>query len=222
MVSFDQFALCRTAPNQGMDDDHLYRSMIVVTYCKNIVKQNELIRAKLGRSGPTVDVVKSNKAAGQENHLAPPQVAAPGTSANGSTFTTVDLGPIDPVPVGPSYTSQQQEADSSAVAVPIPSSKAMLTKSTMPMTPVKYFRIRLLTNEEVSATTTIPVYAEMFIGDVLELVSRKRKLDPDEYMLTIADTNVIVPNDTTVDSMNDVTELCLMKKGAGLTIPSCK
>ncbi|KAJ8651685.1 hypothetical protein O0I10_012753 [Lichtheimia ornata] len=200
MVSFDQFALCRTAPNQ--------------------VKQNELIRAKLGRSGPTVDVVKSNKAAGQENHLAPPQVAAPGTSANGSTFTTVDLGPIDPVPVGPSYTSQQQEADSSAVAVPIPSSKAMLTKSTMPMTPVKYFRIRLLTNEEVSATTTIPVYAEMFIGDVLELVSRKRKLDPDEYMLTIADTNVIVPNDTTVDSMNDVTELCLMKKGAGLTIPS--
>lgn len=185
------------------------------------MKQNELIRAKLGRSGPTVDVVKSNKPSGQENHLAP-QVAAPGTSANGSTFATVDLGPIDPVPVGPSYTSQQQEADSSAVAVPIPSSKAMLTKSTMPMTPVKYFRIRLLTNEEVSATTTIPVYAEMFIGDVLELVSRKRKLDPDEYMLTIADTNVIVPNDTTVDSMNDVTELCLMKKGAGLTIPSCK
>lgn len=92
----------------------------------------------------------------------------------------------------------------------------------MPMTPLKYFRIRLMTNEEVSATTTIPVYAEMFIGDVLELVSRKRKLDPDEYMLTINDTNVVVPNDTTVESMRAITELCLIRKGAGLTMPSCK
>ncbi|KAI8137179.1 stress-activated map kinase interacting protein 1-domain-containing protein [Fennellomyces sp. T-0311] len=187
MVSFDQFALCRTAPSQ--------------------VKQNEMIRAKLGRSGPDV-----SKTSTQDAQL----TVAPTPSVAGSTASTaVDLGPLDTVPM-----PSQQDADSSAVAVPIPSSKAVLTKSTMPMTPVKYFRIRLMTNEEVSATTTIPVYAEMFIGDVLELVSRKRKLDPDEHMLMIADSNVIVPNDTTVDSMGGVTELCLMRKGAGLTISS--
>ncbi|KAG1221588.1 hypothetical protein G6F68_020882 [Rhizopus microsporus] len=90
------------------------------------------------------------------------------------------------------------------------------------MTPLKYFRLKLMTNEEVSATTAIPVYAEMFIGDVLELVSRKRKLDPNEYMLTIADTNVIVPNDTTVESMKEITDLTLVKKERTLTIPSCK
>lgn len=174
------------------------------------VKQNEAIRAKMGRSGPTADSTK-NKSSGNEP-------AASSQLANDQE--KADLGPLDPVPVGPIH--HQPEADSSAVAVPIPSSKAMLTKSTMPMTPLKYFRIRLMTNEEVSATTTIPVYAEMFIGDVLELVSRKRKLDPDEYMLTIADTNVVVPNDTTVESMREVTELCLIRKGAGLTIPSCK
>lgn len=115
-----------------------------------------------------------------------------------------------------------QEPDPSTVAVPVPSSKATLTKATMPMTPLKYFRIKLMTNEEVSATTAIPVYAEMFIGDVLELVCRKRKLDANGYMLTIADTNVIVPNDTTVESMKEITDLTLVKKERTLTIPSSK
>ncbi|KAI9265047.1 stress-activated map kinase interacting protein 1-domain-containing protein [Phascolomyces articulosus] len=198
MVAFAQFALCRTAPGQ--------------------VKQNEMIRAKLGRTGP--DLSKSNKSNQPDTQLTiPPAPSVAGSSTANTSSTAVDIGPLDPITVAPPFTSHQ-EADSSVVAVPIPSSKAMLTKSTMPMTPVKYFRIRLMTNEEVSATTTIPVYAEMFIGDVLELLSRKRKLDPDEHMLTIADTNVIVPNDTTVDSMGGVTELCLMKKGAGLTVSS--
>ncbi|KAI7859145.1 stress-activated map kinase interacting protein 1-domain-containing protein [Circinella umbellata] len=207
MVSFAQFALCRTAPSQ--------------------VKQNEMIRAKLGRTGPDHSS-KTSKSSQQDNShqlTVPPTTTSTArsstTTANNipASSTTVDIGPLDPVTAASTLASQQ-EADSSAVAVPIPSSKAMLTKSTMPMTPVKYFRIRLMTNEEVSATTTIPVYAEMFIGDVLELLSRKRKLDPDEHMLTIADSNVIVPNDTTVDSMGGVTELCLMKKGAGLTVSS--
>ncbi|KAI9323844.1 stress-activated map kinase interacting protein 1-domain-containing protein [Dichotomocladium elegans] len=194
MFSFVQFALCRTSPEQA--------------------KENAMVRAKMGRTGPKIVTTSAKgKSAGQEPHQAAGAGAGAGTNGG-------DLGPLDLAPSGPSYGSQQAEADSSAVAVPIPSSKAVLTKSTMPMTPVKYFRIRLMTNEEVSATTTIPVYAEMFIGDVLELISRKRKLDPDEYMLTIADSNMIVSNDTPVDSMGGVTELCLVRKGTGLTIPS--
>ncbi|ORY96926.1 stress-activated map kinase interacting protein 1-domain-containing protein [Syncephalastrum racemosum] len=212
MVSFDQFALCRAAAGQ--------------------VKQNEAIRAKLGRKYEPRQPVKTTQpppaaaaaaaataatmAFEPTQGLAVPPTAAAQAGSVSPTFPAGDLGPLDPVPVAQTH----QEADSSAVAVPIPSSKAMLTKSTMPMTPLKYFRIRLMTNEEVSATTTIPVYAEMFIGDVLELVSRKRKLDPDEYMLTINDSNVVVPNDTTVESMRAITELCLIRKGAGLTMPS--
>jgi hypothetical protein len=95
----------------------------------------------------------------------------------------------------------------------------VLTKAALPMTPIKYFRIRLMTSEEVAATTTIPVYAEMFIGDVLELVSRKRKLDPNEYILTIPDSNVVIPNDTPVDGLKEVEELTLTKKTATLTVP---
>ncbi|KAG0748385.1 hypothetical protein G6F57_005641 [Rhizopus arrhizus] len=189
-VSFDQFALCRATPSQ--------------------VKQNDITRAKMGKSKPDIEALRKKKEASEPAlpDLTIPQQPQP-TEQHEDAVTGHLL-----------HHQQPQEPDPSTVAVPVPSTKATLTKATMPMTPLKYFRLKLMTNEEVSATTAIPVYAEMFIGDVLELVSRKRKLDPNEYMLTIADTNVIVPNDTTVESMKEITDLTLVKKERTLTIPS--
>ncbi|KAI8083989.1 stress-activated map kinase interacting protein 1-domain-containing protein [Gilbertella persicaria] len=217
-VSFDQFALCRATPSQA--------------------KQNDLDRAKMGRSKPDLETLHKKRVAAQQTlpaqhhtHLG----SSTHTNMNDHIPPYVEGSPIlhmpgeeDPASQPSSEptlthllpTQQQPEPDASTVAVPVPSSKATLTKATMPMTPLKYFRIKLMTNEEVSATTAIPVYAEMFIGDVLELVSRKRKLDPNEYMLTIADSNVIVSNDTTVESMKGITDLTLTKKGTTLSIPT--
>lgn len=194
-VSFDQFALCRATKSQA--------------------KQNDIDRARMGRTKPDVETLKKKKEASlvQPAHELPP--------VDEVVDTTVIEDDIASTMNNHLISSQQQnQPDPSTVAVPVPSSKATLTKATMPMTPLKYFRIKLMTNEEVSATTAIPVYAEMFIGDVLELVSRKRKLDPNEYMLTIADSKVIVPNDTTVESMKGITDLTLTKKGTTLAIPS--
>ncbi|KAI8327007.1 stress-activated map kinase interacting protein 1-domain-containing protein [Choanephora cucurbitarum] len=259
-VSFDQFALCRATPSQA--------------------KQNDLDRAKMGRSKPDLETLRKKKAATQQTnalpaqnenmpsgspvntslndlipqqhyyyyqpstqhfegsptHLIPPTTTNPNVSTitvnNATTVPPSHAGEEEEKKESPQQMNQtltthlmptqqpQTEPDASTVAVPVPSSKATLTKATMPMTPLKYFRIKLMTNEEVSATTSIPVYAEMFIGDVLELVSRKRKLDPNEYMLTIADSNVIVPNDMTVESMKGITDLALTKKTATLSIPS--
>jgi type II secretory pathway pseudopilin PulG len=233
-VFFDQFALCRATPTQ--------------------VKQNDIIRAKMGRNKPDPEALSKKKKAATAQPGLPPQqeqqqqeqqqeqelqlqqqqqqstddltlqqqqgmMLAPSSIPNGTMLpdTNNELESMQQT-----FILTQPEPDPSTVAVPVPSSKATLTKATMPMTPLKYFRIKLMTNEEVSATTTIPVYAEMFIGDVLELVSRKRKLNPNEYMLMIADTNTIVPNDTTVESMKGITDLTLTKKGTALTIPSCK
>ncbi|KAI9276030.1 stress-activated map kinase interacting protein 1-domain-containing protein [Sporodiniella umbellata] len=189
-VSFDQFALCRATPSQ--------------------VKQNDATRAKMGKSKPDVETLRKKKEVSEPI----PDLAIPSSPENA---TAVDQETTN----GPLLHNQPtQVPDASTVAVPVPSSKATLTKATLPMTPLKYFRLRLMTNEEVSATTSIPAYAEMFIGDVLELVSRKRKLDPNEYMLTIADTNVIVPNDTTVENMKGITDLALVKKERAMSIPT--
>ncbi|KAL0077648.1 stress-activated map kinase interacting protein 1-domain-containing protein, partial [Phycomyces blakesleeanus] len=170
------------------------------------IKENEINRSKLGRGKPDLEAIRKNKQMVPSIIQQQPQQQQQQQQSSQQQLLQV--------------LSQQTEPDSSAVAVPVPSSKAVLTKSTMPMTPIKYFRIRLMTNETVSATTMIGVDEEMFIGDVLDLVSRKRKLDPEEYMLTIADTNMIVPNDTPVEGLPSETDLCLTKKGTSLTIPT--
>lgn len=206
-VSFDQFALCRATISQS--------------------KQNDLDRAKMGR--PKVNLNQKNKEEENEVELLAAEDTATTTTTTAPTAIQSSLENAEIAAnmliennLSPNNedTLKEQERDASNVAVPIPSTKATLTKATMPMTPLKYFRIKLMTSEEVSATTAIPVYAEMFIGDVLELVSRKRKLDPNEYMLTIADSNVIVSNDTTVESMKGITDLTLVKKNTTLHIPT--
>ncbi|CAO3606639.1 unnamed protein product [Mucor hiemalis] len=233
-VSFDQFALCRATPSQA--------------------KQNDVDRARMGRSKPDIETLRKKKEAATmntsdilntSNELAIPSLNAhevplsttttTTTAANSQSIPKINGGNNDILDISPNLqedeisqtynahllsTQQQNQPDASTVAVPVPSSKATLTKATMPMTPSKFFRIKLMTNEEVSATTTMPVHAEMFIGDVLELISRKRKLDPNEYMLTIADSNIIVPADTTVESMKGITNLTFQKKTPTLSIPS--
>ncbi|CAO3583188.1 unnamed protein product [Absidia cylindrospora] len=265
-VSFDQFALCRANPSQA--------------------KQNEQIRAKLGRFKPDLDSLKKKPsmllgsamngatstpmtatsssttamtngiennnnalhvpvmtkgASGSTNysgsssseanieppsnnqllHLPSTQPMETSSSAGGGSSASM-TGPTSMMTVAQSAAAAAAaDADSSSIAVPVPSSKSVLTRAALPMTPIKYFKIHLMTSEEVSATTTIPVYAEMFIGDVLELVSRKRKLDPNEYMLTFPDSNMVISSDTAVASLKeDVEELALKKKGTTLTVPN--
>ncbi|CAO3624460.1 unnamed protein product [Cunninghamella echinulata] len=261
-VGFDEFALCRATPSQA--------------------KQNEQVRAKLGRFGPDIESLKkkpsiptainmngptsskmdnnnninnnnnnninqvNNNNNNNNNTLLQPSSSKKmsgstnySTSGNGDNTNNIlessaqsgsqlqlDMEMMAASTMNtnlniPTTTSTTDAvADSSSIAVPVPSSKSVLTKAALPITPIKYFRIRLMTNDEVAATTTIPVYAEMFIGDVLELVSRKRKLDPNDYMLTMSDSNLVVRNDTAVEDLKDVDELALRKKGSTLSIPT--
>ncbi|GAN11225.1 conserved hypothetical protein [Mucor ambiguus] len=219
-VSFDQFALCRATPSQA--------------------KQNDIDRARMGRSKPDLETLRKKKAA-----MTSPSALAANTqqrhsedhhhplaqSADNNDVVHFEMSPpyanmTSDESVAQTYTThlmqqqQHQEPDASTVAVPVPSSKATLTKATMPMKPLKDFKIKLMTSDEVSATTSIPVYADMFIGDVLELVSRKRKLDPNQYMLTIGDSNIIVQNDTTVESLKGITDLTFTKKNTALSVPA--
>lgn len=222
-VSFDQFALCRATPSQA--------------------KQNDMDRARMGRSKPDLETLRKKKAAmaspsalttntqqrHSEDHHHPQAQSADNNDALHFEMSPPYANMTSDESVAQTYTThlmqqqQHQEPDASTVAVPVPSSKATLTKATMPMKPLKDFKIKLMTSDEVSATTSIPVYADMFIGDVLELVSRKRKLDPNQYMLTIGDSNIIVQNDTTVESLKGITDLTFTKKNTALSVPaSCK
>jgi hypothetical protein len=197
------------------------------------VKQNEQTHAKLAKnkpkkepstlpfapSAPAPDITKNI-----EQQAVTVDQPVPANIQQSAPALTDGLDNTNLKPTGPVSAPANEHTSSADVAVPVPSQKNMLTKSTMTMAPTQHFRIRLMTNEEVSATTTLPVHAQMFMGDVLELVCRKRKLDTNEYILTFADYNMIVPNDTTVESLSGIIDLCLVKKSAaaGMHVASCK
>jgi hypothetical protein len=200
------------------------------------VKQNEQTHAKLAKNRPKKEpalnvpplpgLASASTPAPEAGRTLEPsmaQIDQPDTIAITSNLTDgLTNGQLKQA--NPQATSSNEQVSSANVAVPVPSQKNMLTKSTMTMAPTQHFRIKLMTNEEVSATTTLPVHAQMFMGDVLELVCRKRKLDSNEYILTFADFNMIVPNDTTVESLNGIVDLCLIKRSAaaGLHVANCK
>jgi hypothetical protein len=54
----------------------------------------------------------------------------------------------------------------------------------------------------------------MLLSDVLTFCCRKRKFNPADYTLKMADTKTDVPFDKTLESLG-VKELCLLKKDRG-------
>ncbi|CAG8551389.1 7299_t:CDS:2, partial [Funneliformis caledonium] len=84
--------------------------------------------------------------------------------------------------------------------------------STIDLTNQIFLRIRLTPNSEVAHTTTINVSADMHFYEVLEMVCRKRKLDPKDYTFKIADTNNYINLEKTVESIGNSQELSLVPK----------
>lgn len=211
MISFDQFALCEATPSQVKQNEQTHAKL-----AKNKSKK-EPSTSPFAPSTPAPDTVKYI-----EQQTAPADLPVLTNNQPTAPAVAEGLDNANLKPAGAASAPANEHTSSADVAVPVPSQKNMLTKSTMTMAPTQHFRIRLMTNEEVSATTTLPVHAQMFMGDVLELVCRKRKLDTNEYILTFADYNMIVPNDTTVESLSGIIDLCLVKKSAatGLHVAS--
>jgi hypothetical protein len=81
--------------------------------------------------------------------------------------------------------------------------------------PQIFLRIRVAdTTEEVHISTTIPVSAGMYMQEALDLVCRKRKLDPRDYALVLNDngSSILIPLDRTVASLQGKRELLLVKR----------
>ncbi|RUP45661.1 stress-activated map kinase interacting protein 1-domain-containing protein [Jimgerdemannia flammicorona] len=201
-----------------------------------LVKLNEQLHAKLMKTRPppnygssaVLTTLPTNPSSTTTN------LASTAAATNNSTLAAASaaaalMNPVTATLAAPAMTASssaqqpsnsQQPPPASAAAVPVPSSKSTLTKSTLTNPVYQYLRVRLMTSQEVAATMTVAVYADMFLGDVLDLLCRKRKLDPNLYVLKFPDSNLIVPLDSTVESLHGVQEMTLVKKMAGLTAPS--
>lgn len=61
-------------------------------------------------------------------------------------------------------------------------------------------------------STVLDVTTETYLGDVLDQVCQRRNLDKYMFTLRLAGTNVVVPSDRTVESLQGRTELWLVRK----------
>ncbi|KAF7964736.1 hypothetical protein HWV62_3510 [Athelia sp. TMB] len=80
--------------------------------------------------------------------------------------------------------------------------------------PQIFLRIRVAdTTETVHISTTIPVSAGMYMQESLDIVCRKRKLDPRDFALVLNDNEqmIFIPLDRTVASLQGKRELLLVK-----------
>ncbi|KAF9003415.1 stress-activated map kinase interacting protein 1-domain-containing protein [Cyathus striatus] len=73
--------------------------------------------------------------------------------------------------------------------------------------------LRIHTADAVHISTTIPVSAGMYMQEALEMVARKRKLNPKDYALLLSeDKKILIPLDRTVASLQGKRELLLVKR----------
>lgn len=74
--------------------------------------------------------------------------------------------------------------------------------------------IHLYSTLEVQQTTKFNLPSDMILSDVLAFCCKKRKFNPADYTLKMADTKTDVPFDKTLESLG-VKELCLARKERG-------
>ncbi|TFY77859.1 hypothetical protein EWM64_g6153 [Hericium alpestre] len=148
------------------------------------VQQNKLLESKIQRSPSRVTKTTPSVAAKKPDMLAAPSTT-PATSGSAILGSTLVNSSIFPSSFGPSpgYGPQM------------------------------FLRIRVQdTADAVHISTTIPVSATMYMQEALELVCRKRKLQPKEYALLLGDMSILIPLDRTVASLQGKSDLMLVKR----------
>ncbi|KAJ3404199.1 hypothetical protein HDV05_007286 [Chytridiales sp. JEL 0842] len=107
------------------------------------------------------------------------------------------------------------------LAVPKPAVQAqgVMTQNpssipTAPSTAPILLKIHLYSTLEVRQTTTIMMQGHMLMSEVFDHICRKRKYDPKNYVLKMADTKTDAPMDQTLESLRAV-EFCVLKRDRG-------
>ncbi|KAJ3191004.1 hypothetical protein HK101_008173 [Irineochytrium annulatum] len=79
---------------------------------------------------------------------------------------------------------------------------------------VIFLKVHLYSTLEVKQTTTIDAQSTQLMSEIFEAICRKRKYDPKNYVLKMADTRTDVPLDKTLEALK-ATEFCVLKRDRG-------
>ncbi|KAI9238172.1 hypothetical protein MVEG_07201 [Podila verticillata NRRL 6337] len=196
--AMNQFALCEATPAQ--------------------VKINENLYIKSGR---TVVRPKRQQTASTPTGLGPPdptKVEQPGLLPN----VVAGVPPNDMVTSGVlggivDGTNGDASGNGNGNTVPVAPRPDPLVASTQ-----HYVRVRLHTNHEVKHTTTVEILPKMLVSEVVDYICLKRKMNPAEWALVVADTHHVLPLDGAAEDISNSTELALVPKSTVESILAAK
>jgi len=78
--------------------------------------------------------------------------------------------------------------------------------------PSKILRIFINSIDDFAQSISLCVTTDTYIGEVLEQVCKKKRLDKSGYILKLYQKNILAPLDRTVESLGDNTDLELVKR----------
>lgn len=80
--------------------------------------------------------------------------------------------------------------------------------------PSIFLKVHLYSTLEVKQTTTMQMPLNLLMSDVFDKICLKRKYDPKDYVLKMADVKTNVPLDKTLEALK-CNEFCVLKKSTG-------
>ena len=107
-------------------------------------------------------------------------------------FALCEQTPIEPIKQKKQQTQQEQLAEEASVLM----------------------KVHLYSTLEVKQTTTMQLPLRVPMVDVFQRICLKRKYDPKDYVLKMADTKTDIPLDKTLEQLN-ITEFCFLKRSSG-------
>ncbi|KAG0227196.1 hypothetical protein BGW42_003122 [Actinomortierella wolfii] len=221
--AMNQFALCEATPAQVQINENLYaKSGRAITRPK---------RPVVGQMSSTnADAQQQNQAGAQAgiDHKDLAQGETTTSNLAGGILTASQLGANLPTGVtgsgiGPGGaliggTGGGNTVNNSAVLPAAVATGAPLAAAPVPardpLTPATqhYVRVRLMTNHEVTHTTTVEILPKMLVSEIINYICLKRKMNPSEWSLIVADSQQILPLNGAAEDISSSTELVLIPK----------
>ncbi|KAF9904014.1 hypothetical protein EC991_003162 [Linnemannia zychae] len=193
--AMNQFALCEATPAQVQINENLY--------------------AKSGRV--VVRPKRQQAAASSSTGLGPPDPpgSESGVSGDGSANgvgdgSLTDTNGANGLPATGQGRPSMSGTISSTGHVTAPPRADPLIASTQ-----HYVRVRLHTGHEVKHTTTVEILPKMLVSGVIDYICHKRKMNPVEWSLVVADSpHHVLPLDGAAEDISNSTELALVPKAS--------
>ncbi|KAG0053202.1 hypothetical protein BGZ89_002983, partial [Linnemannia elongata] len=195
--AMNQFALCEATPAQVQINENLY-----------------------AKSGRVVVRPKRQQAASSSTGLGPPD--PPGTESgalgDGSASATGDGASMDPNGINGGMSAMGQSGRPGMTGTISSSGHAVPRADPLIASTQHYVRVRLHTGHEVKHTTTVEILPKMLVSGVIDYICHKRKMNPAEWSLVVADTHHVLPLDGAAEDISNSTELALVPKASESTI----